>query len=375
MNYELGIRSSSRHARGRSASGGKVQAPARALARYSVVVLFYILHSTFYILFAGAAGLESDLGLRPEDIVIVPQRLIAGQPARIYATVRNFGTNDASGQVGFYQGPYLLGTPQLVSVKAQGFADEVFVDFNVPDGSFNVLAKLENVAPADQNPGNSEGVTPLITPLPDKDRDGLTDGEDNCPEISNKDQANNDRDAGGDACDPDDDNDGLADIDEAPRGTNPKNPDTDCDGIGDAKDPRPLTLDISPLTKKDAPVVAVKTAKTESNPALVVPISGVASESSRGRTLSGATPLAGEGEGRATQYAPPSGTQGPALQGDVEVINREDAADSVEYTVIVPAEGGSRIPRGALSKLWGAVGISALFAGVFSFLALRIKTP
>ncbi|MDO8504982.1 MAG: thrombospondin type 3 repeat-containing protein [bacterium] len=319
---------------------------------------------------AYGAVFESDLGLRAEDITIVPERLIAGQSARIYASVHNFGTKDVRALVGFYQGPYLLGETQAVSVKAQGFADEVYIDFIVPDGSFNILVKLEAVVPADQNPSNEEAVTPLVTPLPDKDHDGITDAEDNCPEVENKQQENNDRDAGGDLCDPDDDNDGLADIDEAPRGTNPKNPDTDADGIGDAKDPRPLTPDISPLTKKDAPALSTKAQNQESKS---TPVVGVASESSRERTLSGATPS--NETPNAPEQSSVRGGQASALQDDVNKVDDESADQSVEYTVIVPAEGVSRIPRGSLSTLWVAVVISSLFAGVFSFLALRMKTP
>ena len=48
----------------------------------------------------------------------------------------------------------------------------------------------------------------------DDDNDGVEDGSDNCPLIPNADQTNTDRNAtdGGDACDPDDDNDGFPDI-------------------------------------------------------------------------------------------------------------------------------------------------------------------
>lgn len=305
-----------------------------------------------------AAGLEADLGLRAEDIVIVPERLIVGQNARVYATVHNFGVKDARGVVGFYQGPYLMGEYQPVSAKAKGFADEVYADFTVPDGAFNILARLEGVVPGDQNPGNDEAVTPLVMPLLDKDRDGITDSDDNCPELANADQANNDRDAGGDACDPDDDNDGLADIDEAPRGANPKSPDTDGDGIGDAKDPRPLTPDVSPLAKKDAPR-----------------LSGVASESSRQAVAISPHPgLLPQGEREivgSTNQKPSPATR----KAEGEGIVRADNAPKVEYTVIVPVAGASRIPRGSLPKLWAVAGLSALFAGIFSFLALRMKTP
>ncbi|MFT3926999.1 MAG: MopE-related protein [Myxococcales bacterium] len=45
---------------------------------------------------------------------------------------------------------------------------------------------------------------------PDDDNDGTPDGSDNCPRLAN-DQTNTDGDAQGDACDPDDDNDGICD--------------------------------------------------------------------------------------------------------------------------------------------------------------------
>ena len=56
--------------------------------------------------------------------------------------------------------------------------------------------------------------------LPDMDRDGVGDSEDNCPAIANANQANNDRDTTGDACDDDNDNDGVADaMDACPAGS------------------------------------------------------------------------------------------------------------------------------------------------------------
>jgi thrombospondin type 3 repeat protein len=46
---------------------------------------------------------------------------------------------------------------------------------------------------------------------PDDDGDGVNDDADNCAGVGNADQANDDGDAQGDACGPDDDNDGIAD--------------------------------------------------------------------------------------------------------------------------------------------------------------------
>ncbi len=74
----------------------------------------------------------------------------------------------------------------------------------------------------------------------DTDGDGFPDSSDNCPNTANADQTNtdvaldNNPDHLGDACDTDDDGDGLLDAEEATYGTDPLLPDTDGDGLTDA---------------------------------------------------------------------------------------------------------------------------------------------
>lgn len=84
--------------------------------------------------------------------------------------------------------------------------------------------------------GGQDGNHNNIPDLCDRSLDG--DGKpdlllDNCPLVANSNQANNDGDGKGDACDPDNDNDGLTDEEEAAVGTDRFNPDTDGDGYCD----------------------------------------------------------------------------------------------------------------------------------------------
>lgn len=105
----------------------------------------------------------------------------------------------------------------------------------------------------------------------DSDNDGIVDITDNCPDIVNEDQQDTDGDGFGDACDPDDDNDGMPDtyelrvglnpliadadddadgdglsnLEEFEFGTDPFNADTDDDGINDKLDNNPTVPDVS----------------------------------------------------------------------------------------------------------------------------------
>jgi thermitase len=73
----------------------------------------------------------------------------------------------------------------------------------------------------------------LFNMLSDGDGDTVISPADNCPDIANFDQANNDGDSEGDACDGDDDNDGLSDSLEISVGTNPLLADSDGDTLSD----------------------------------------------------------------------------------------------------------------------------------------------
>ncbi|MFP6656227.1 MAG: thrombospondin type 3 repeat-containing protein [Myxococcota bacterium] len=82
----------------------------------------------------------------------------------------------------------------------------------------------------------------MASAVPDADADGIPDVSDNCPATVNADQTDTDLDGLGDACDEDDDGDGLADaaetntgvfVSSTNTGTNPLLVDTDGDGFTD----------------------------------------------------------------------------------------------------------------------------------------------
>ncbi|MCH8049290.1 thrombospondin type 3 repeat-containing protein, partial [Patescibacteria group bacterium] len=201
---------------------------------------FLILAIAFALVPITISAAESDLGISPSDIRFSTETLVSGAEIRIYAAIKNFGNEDTSGYVYFYQGTQPIGVSQIVSTVAGGEKDEVWVDFSVPYGAFNIKAEIKGQDPDDTNPSNDVAITSLFNPIVDEDRDGIEDSEDNCPEDANTDQADTDKDGAGDVCDDDDDNDGLTDDVEQELGTDPKDTDTDGDGVSDADDSAPL---------------------------------------------------------------------------------------------------------------------------------------
>ncbi|XP_071504671.1 uncharacterized protein [Diadema antillarum] len=90
---------------------------------------------------------------------------------------------------------------------------------------------------------NDEDNCPLVSNFDQANSDGdrVGDACDNCPGTSNTKQDNDDDDASGNACDTDDDNDGIIDgSDNCPTKPNSDQTDTDGDGVGDACDNCPL---------------------------------------------------------------------------------------------------------------------------------------
>lgn len=177
---------------------------------------------------------DYDLGINSKDIFFNKpiDELVEKQPVRIYAGIRNYGNKDVSASVIFLNGATVIKESQVVSVRAGGAVDEVYVDWIVPSGTFNILAQIKNQDPQDQNPSNDSALTKLITPLKDTDGDSL-------PDIK----------------DPDDDNDGVPDDLEIVNNTDPLLIDSDNDGVNDKDDVYPTDPTKSKLVVVTSPPV------------------------------------------------------------------------------------------------------------------------
>jgi len=235
--------------------------------------LKYLLILFLFVIPGITLAADYDLSVQSSDISFSENLLIAGSTVRIYATVHNVGTQDMRGYITFFQGNAVVDDSQVLAIRPGNSAD-AWVDFTVPSSEFNILARIQGTSPADQNSDNDQALTALIRPDidtdgdgianaidPDDDNDGLTDiqektkgtdpllsdtdGDGSSDKVDifplNKDEyLDSDNDGIGNNADPDDDNDGLTDIEEDINGTDPLKADTDGDGVNDKEDNYPL---------------------------------------------------------------------------------------------------------------------------------------
>lgn len=201
---------------------------------------FALLISIFQFLISPSPALAStaDLSINQSSISFSGD-LISGSTVRVYAQVNNVGDVDVDGYVTFYQGSAVIGESLIISVRADGAPEEVYVDFVVPDAAFNIRAEIRGTDPKDGNSSNDSALTKLYAPVLDEDGDGVQDASDNCVDASNSNQKDTDGDGFGNACDDDDDGDGATDDVEKENGSDTLVTDTDGDGVSDAKDAYP----------------------------------------------------------------------------------------------------------------------------------------
>jgi len=165
------------------------------------------------------AAAPSTIGFVQGNIWFSKDPFFAGNAVRIYSGVFNAGVDDIIGTVEFYDNGTKLGASEFQAVGG-GRLREVWSDWQAVAGRHKISAKITKAfvtrAGKANEPAqilNSESGESI------RDIDFDTDG-----------------DGVGDLLDTDDDNDGLSDVDESVRGTDPLKRDTDGDGIDDKTD-------------------------------------------------------------------------------------------------------------------------------------------
>jgi len=289
---------------------------------------------------AGAASV--DLAISSGDISF-SEELIAGESLRIYAQVSNVGDEDVSGYVSFFQGSVPISDSQVISVRSGGVPEEVYVDFVVPSGSFNIRAEIRGTDPQDENADNNVAITKLFTPIKDDDRDGVANDADNCPSNANESQRDTDGDGNGDACDADDDNDGLSDDVEEELGSDPTKRDTDGDGVADASDAYPTDASKSAVP---APVPAPAPAPA----AVPAPIAAVEPEVEEEESTETVTSEAEEPAEVAVEIVQPQPAPEPTPEPSEPTLSpgssftfRRVSWNTYEFTTIAPEQSGERV--------------------------------
>ena len=127
----------------------------------------------------------------------------------------------------------------------QDITPDVTVDVGLVDDDEDGIPNDQDNCPAVANQGQEDLDGDAVGDAcdDDDDGDGIADDIDNCPQVENPDALDVDGDGLGDACDEDADDDGVENADELDQGTDPLKPDSDYDGVRDSEDLCPLSID------------------------------------------------------------------------------------------------------------------------------------
>lgn len=177
-----------------------------------------------------ASAVGGDLSVGSSSVWFSTESYLEGHTIRIWASVANNSSEDLLGSVHFTANGAQIGSDQAVSALA-GKTDEVFVDW-VPAtyGSFTIQVTVTPWESAGDDSSNNV-TTKSVTVVQDTDRDGISN-----------------------ASDPDDDNDGAVDEEDAFPTTKAESKDSDGDGTGnnaDLDDDNDGTLDVDDQLPED----------------------------------------------------------------------------------------------------------------------------
>lgn len=145
------------------------------------------------------AQVDADAGIRNGEIRFSTDTFISGDFVRAYVELENLGTVEMRAHVFFYQNNLPIGATDPVTLLP-GNAQDVWIDFFVPQEPFSLRAELKGQNPEDLNTENDIAITQVIVPLYDQDGDGVEDERDNCIDVPNNHQEDIDQNGVGDIC-------------------------------------------------------------------------------------------------------------------------------------------------------------------------------
>lgn len=212
-----------------------------------VQIKMTLLALTFFLLTPMAHAFEGDISISNNPLTLSAGEILEGQQIRIYASTTNSSSLDLLGVTRFYIDGAQIGADQAISIFS-GRTDDIFIDW-IPQtyGTHTLKAQIFPWEPEFDNPGNNTITKEIFVKRdtdhdgrpndsdPDDDNDGVIDEEDAFP-LSASEQYDTDGDGIGDNSDKDDDNDDVPDeFDDLPLDPN-ESMDTDKDGIGNTQD-------------------------------------------------------------------------------------------------------------------------------------------
>ncbi len=202
--------------------------------------------TAFLLTGATVFAFDGDISINSGSISFSTSNFLEGAATRIYASVTNHSQKDLLGIVRFTDNGNQIGADQAISIFG-GSSDDIFVDWVPLYGDHRVAVKIYPWEPEIDNPNNNWAVTEIFVAQdtdhdgitnsqdPDDDNDGVIDIEDDFP-LNSSEQYDTDGDGAGDNKDNDDDNDGVPDeYDDLPLDPN-ETIDSDGDGIGNVAD-------------------------------------------------------------------------------------------------------------------------------------------